>query len=390
MTPLPLPVDWSEPYVEDWEWLTEIIESESGREQRRSRRLLPRHSINFRATDLQGRDRLRRQQAAGGMSDLLIMADEVRRTTLSTAAFVNDTTLSVAAADWLSAARWLVVEIDGVRQALEVASVAGTTVTLEDALPFDIAAGRTLRLGLVSRLSPQQTIQMLSNEISRGSVAIQVEPGDEVLVQSSAPTTFNGREVLLHRPDWSEPLGLDFADSLTFVDAESGVRSPYRRREWTRETHRVRHLLRSTADQQAFIGAFHRARGRQGELYRPSWFNDFPLSDAVSSGSKFWRTEGKGFANAYAHSPVYKAIAVVMRSGTVHLFQIAEITSGGSTSPWSMIETVTGAPAAINPADAAMICLMPVVRFGSDTLSVQWLTHTIARVQTSFITLEDL
>lgn len=389
MIALPLPVDWSDEYVEEWSWLTEVIESDDGSEQRRALRVLPRHKASFRTTDVEGRMRLRRQQAQH-LADLLIFGDEIRQTRLSVAASLGANQITVEVRDWLSSAEWLVVGVGELAQPLAVESVTGGVVTLVESLPAGLPSGAVLRLGLPARLETTQSADALSTEFSRGGLKVEIEPGSELLVTGVAPTMFNGREVLSHRPDWSEAPAFEYADSQTYADNDVGVRSPQRRRAWTRETVRTRHLIRSLADANGVTGVFHRARGRQGEVYLPSWVNDFPLLQTVNSGSKFWRTAGHGFADAYAGSTVYRAMAVVLKAGSIHYFRIADITAGGTSPQWSMIETLEGAPSTLAPSDVDMICLMPVARFVSDSLTVSWRSNQVAYAQLNLTTLEDL
>lgn len=389
MTAFPLKPNWTRGWTETWSYLTEVIESENGKEQRRARRLKPRHSFNFETLDLRGRA-LARQHAMTRLADVRVFADAVRSTDAAGAS-AGAVTLTVASRPWLSQARFLVAETaGGERVALAIASVAGSVATLVDPLPFPIMLGTRVFLGLPGRLTPTQSAQRMSTTLSGGDLQVDVEPGGEVVVPGAAPLMFNGREVFAQRPNWSEPLVVDYEDSQTYVDVETGPVSPYRRRSWTRETYRRNHQIRTADQLNATVGVFHRARGRQGEVYLPTWTDDFPLMDPVSLGSKFWRTAGHAFAQAYADSPVHRAIAVRTRGGALHLLRVADITQGGTSAPWSMIETVEGAPVALTPGDVETISWMPVARFASDDLTISWQTDQFATANFNLVTLEDL
>lgn len=392
MTLFPLRPNWDSAYIETYSFLTEIITSDSGKEQRRALRLAARHSVEFEAMAVRDAMRLRRQLAPT-LANQMVFADEIRVATVDGALETDDTTLTLTTTpSWLATAAHLVLMSAGgaVRATYPIDSVAGPVITLADPLLEDWADGTSVFLGVVGRLDPTQTAAFRTNTITTGSVAWMVEPGNEVQPVSAAPQTFNGREVLIHRPNWAAPIEFETVDPITFIDPGMGVRSAYRREDFIPEGRKSQHLVRSDAHLNQTLGAFLRGRGRQGEFYQPTMTDDLPLMQTIAEGATSFRTPGHGVADAYGDSTVHKAVAVHLLNGDVHLFRVSGLTAAGTTTPYTLVETIEDAPIEITPAMVNMICWMPVVRFASDELSVKWRTNQVAEITMNTVTLEDL
>lgn len=392
MTPRTLRPNWASPYVERFSFMTEIIASDSGREQRRALRDVARHSIEYDVQASRDQMRARRQQAVR-QSDPIIFADEVRSVFTTAATLADATTVSVDSAPaWLPLAEHLVFESAATKErvVLPVVAVAGTTVTLGDVTGRAWPAGTEVYLGMPGRLSPSLTTVFRTNNVSTGQVEMMVDPGKEVQPVGTAPLIFDGREVLLHRPNWATPLEFDVSDPIIYVDPGMGVRAAFRRQTWVQDGRRAQHVVRSDADLNQTLGAFLRGRGRQGDFYQPTLTEDLPLMATVNAGSVFWRTPGHDVHDAYAASGVHKAFAVYLTNGDIHLFRVVEMTKSGTTEPYTLIQVAEAAPIAFLPSAVAMICWMPVVRFASDEISVRWRTNRIAEITMNTLTLEDL
>lgn len=392
MTLWPLQPNWSTPYVERFAFLTEVITSDSGREQRRALRVAARHSVEYDALASRDQMRARRQQAVRH-SDVQVFADEVR-SVFTTAIVADDATaLAVSAApSWLALAQHLVLQAPGSkdRVAVDVQGVIGATVTLTLATGRAWPKGTQVFLGAEGRLTPSLSTTFRTNNITEGSVEWMVDPGKEIQPVGAAPLVFNGREVLLHKPNWASPLEFDVVDPIRFVDPGMGVRAAFRRETWVQEGRRAQHLVRSADELNQTLGAFLRGRGRQGEFYQPTMTEDLPLMQAVNAGSKFWRVPGHATHDAYNTSKVHRAFAVYLVTGDIHLFSVVDLSKGGTTAPYTLIQVDEAAPITFTPAAVAMICWMPVVRFASDELAVRWHTDRIAETVLNTVTLEDL
>jgi hypothetical protein len=383
--------NWDASYQETFSFLTEILGTDSGREQRRALRSRARHGVSYSSLAV-GNEARSRGLFAVNHSDPLVFADEVRSGVLLNAAAVSGTTATLTTTPtWLAPAEHLIFQAsDGSRVAYDVASVSGATATLTAALDRTWPAGTRVFLGLPGRLVPQMVSVFRTNTIETSAVEWLVEPGSEVQPVGTAPRTFNGREMLTLSPNWSSPLEFETNDPISFIDPGMGVRSAFRWETYIPRGRKAEYLVTNSTELNETLGLFLRCRGRQGEFYQPTMTEDLPLMQTVTSGNRFWRTPGHAVADAYGTDQVHRAIAVFLRNGDIHGFRVAALAKGGTVTPYTQIETVEAAPVQIAPADVLMICWMPVVRFGTDDLDVRWRTNGVAEIMFNTLTLEDL
>lgn len=391
MTLWPFSPNWESPYAETFSFMTEIIGTDSGKEQRRALRVAARHSVDYSVL-LTGDDTRSRRHFAVSQSDQLVFPDEVRSGKLLNVAATSSTTAVLSATPtWLALAAHLVFQAsNGDRVTYAVASVAGATVTLSAALDRTWPVGTRVFLGVSGRLMPQMVSSFRTNSVESSRVEYMVDPGKEVQPVAAAPQSFNGREVMTHRPNWTTPIEFETNDPVVFVDPGMGVRSAFRWEDYIPEGRKAEHLVTTADDLNKTFGLFLRARGRQGEFYQPTMTEDLPLMENVASGSKFWKTPGHGVGDAYETDLVHRAFALFLRNGETHFFSVVDLTKSGTLTPYTLIETVEAAPALITPASVLMICWMPVVRFASDDLEVRWRTDGVAEILINTVTLEDL
>jgi hypothetical protein len=388
----PFRPNWTQPYAETYSYLTEIITSDSGREQRRALRDSARRSVEYSIL-VEGSRFHELRGLLNRRSEQIVFPDEVRVARPSVAAVNGSDTVTFAAIPaWMVGGRQVVFE-DAVTQERVVRTIdAVDGMDVEFSNLNDRAWGTTTRIMpvLFGQLSPSTTASLKTNRTGVVPIRLEVEPGTEQEAASSAAVTFNGREVMTIAPNWTQTPSIEVLDPTEWTDNGVSVRVAYRPVEFNTSMMQAEYLLRSAGDVDAILGAFQRSRGRRGEFYQATGFEDFSLLQTVSSGSAFWRVPGHDFHAAYDGDTVHRAFAVVLRSGVTLRFSVLDITTGGTTTPYSQIQTSAAAPYAINPADVVMISWLPVVRFVSDELTLTWRTDQVADATVNTQTLEDL
>lgn len=382
--------NWTHSYSESYAYLTEILTSHAGREQRRARRKCARRTIEYRSLVV-GDDLITLRAIQNRRDETLTFPDEVRRVSPSAAAAQGSTAVTFASLPaWLAVGRSVVFEDGSTRERTvrTVASIAGATVTFTDAATRAWATNTRVMPALSGRLAPSASSTFLTNEAGEVIVSLEVEPGTEYEDVGAAVATFDGREVMTIKPNWTRSPTIEVDDPTQWTDNEMGVRTAYRPVSFNTEIRQAEYLLRSAADVDAVLGAFQRAKGRRGEFFQASGLNDFTLMQTVSTGSALWRVAGHDFHAAYDGDDTYRAFAVTLRSGVTLRFVIYDIEAISAAEPYSRIQTMTTAPYAIAPEDIVMISWLPVVRFSSDELTLTWRTNSMAEVLVNTQTVE--
>ena len=388
----PFRPNWSTPYQHRYEFLTELIVSDSGREQRRALRVAARRTIEYAIMETAERFRAVRRTIAR-MHESVIFADEPLRTYLSATGASGGYTIALTIApSWVRAGGKLVLW-DAATKAVvvhTVFAVSGLTATLVEPLDRTWPTDTLVMCGLAGRLAADLKPTYRTDAMVELTVSLEVDPGTEFEDAGTAITTFNGREVFLHPANWSQAIEIPTTNPVEWVDPGMGVRAAFRQINFLTEIRQSLHRIKTTSDVNQIVGLFLRSRGRQGEFYLPSGLQDIVPTLSVSSGGRFWRVAGHDFCDAYDDSTVHRAFCVTLASGATLFFRVVNIVTGGTTDPYSEIETVETAPYAIAPADVVRASWMPAARFATDDLVVKWLTDGFAEVVLNLQTLEDL
>lgn len=390
---LPLKPNWasSQGYRVQYEFKTEIIESRSGREQRIALRSQPRQSLNY-----QSMVRAEQFRAIKGLlwqwhPYAFMQPDFATYVDLVLPMEAGDTDfLSPVAVSWMVPGQPLLFVSGEVQEIRTIGSVDVDGVHLRPDSNRAWPVGTRVYLALAGNLPNEVTLNHPTNDIAELGVSFQVTPGSlQRLPPPAAAQSFNGRELFLLKPNWGRPVSRPRIHPVEIIDFDRGLTSRFVPIKFGTMAHRANYLGRDQAGATQLIDFFRRMRGRQGEFYMPTWEKDFVLKEPSSSGSQTLLVEGFDFYSQYVGSTVMKAVYVMLLNGTVLTRVISGMTlvnDGADT-----LISVTGAwGTTISEATTVLTGWLPAWRLSSDNLTVDWRTDSVAEIQLTMETIEDL
>ena len=234
------------------------------------------------------------------------------------------------------------------------------------------------------RLADDQSAQQFASGTAEMTLSFEAAPGFETVVEPGEPEEmFNGREVFLEKANWANGRDVNFLNPREVVDYGFGRIRVVQPIKFV-ATMRTADYLAKTAEQaRRVLDFFKRQKGRRGEFYAPSDSADI---EAYSITGSTIRVRGEDFANAYGDDPVNKAVSLRLLDGT-RLFRLVDsITPSGHYSDILLTESLSG----VTAADVEIISWLPVLRNGSDTLTIEWNNDEVAEMRLTFLTLEAL
>lgn len=384
--------NWRESFKVTYSFKTEILVSRSGREQRRALRWSPRKSFEFLWTAR--RDQL--QQVNGVMSKAqnrtLLMVEETRfaETAVETAAG----SLSITFAPrprWLVAGTVIMLEYKDHRESVQVASVLADAVSFDSGTTRIWPAGTRAYPHLSGRLADRIATKRLTNATADVTVLFDVMPGSEPKIAADPATpwgVWNGREVLLAKPNWGEAVTLDFEHERDLIDYGRGVTQLFSPVAFGTPMYRATYTGKTQAEMDRLIQFFCRRRGKCGEFYMPTWENDLPVVAAAEIGSHSLEVSGAHHARLFDLDTVHRALVVINKNGTMQMNAVQRIFPLGEGQ--SLVSCADQWTAAIVPANVLMVCWLLVWRFASDEITAEYLTRTVGQISLPFQALEDL
>lgn len=307
------------------------------------------------------------------------------RTTGSSAE--TDTTLTIASPPaWVAASRHLVLCGGGVRELVEVTSVAGSTVNLADPLAQAWPSGSVVRPVLFGLLDARLRAGRITRGAQRLDVRIAAYPGGEpVEDEGSASVTFGGYEVFQAEPDFQGEPGIDYLWPVEQIDYGFGRTAQFRPIDRQEQMIEAEFTGLSPSAAQAIEQVFLRAKGSRGAFYRPSCEKDMTLAANVSA-SALMNVTGTALADDFAsmgYDAGEAALEIVQTNGTRLHRTISSVAVNGSNSRITLNSAVT-----ITTATTARISWMPLVRFASDELATLWRSPLVAAIRTTFQTVK--
>jgi hypothetical protein len=368
-------------------YLTEIITSRAGREQRTAWRKTPRRQVEFRVTlDSDGQRQLHRFLSSE-MGKMTTMRDPVRRVAAIGTALSGSTSLTVSRVPtWLQAGITLVLPHG---QWTTVTAITGTVLTLTDALTADVAAGALVYLGVQGQLESLMRVSSQTNGVAELQFTFNIDPGSEPRDDGYYNAIhFENRELLIDRPNWSNPVESQYSQTYEQLDFDAGRILTYTPIAFGSYL-RTSTFLRQTDTQIEGIQKFvRRQRGRAHEFLMPTWIPDFKVLSGINEGGQNILVDGIETYNQFVRDPLHKYIVVITDDGRFIPRRIINIFNVDGTQ--SQIRVTPLWPTTLSQNQIEMVCWLYVSRFATDDLTMEWITDQSAQTTLSIQALEAL
>lgn len=392
----PLRPNWDSDVEETYEFRTDIIALRSGAEQRRALRINPRKQWQYKALVSADGFRAAARFITGRYDQMAYAPNLLTYVYTTTDLSAGGNSFDVASVpDWLIAGAICELSYgDGTYALVLVKGVGGTSVTIYGTANVTYPAGAKLRPTDAVRINAGTRPSMATRGVAQYQVVLDVDPGSLWLPDTTAaPATFNGREIFDKKPNWANGVDVTYSSMREMVDYDQGRVASYALSTFMTRDWQGAFVGRGKEEVQYVTDFFRRMKGRQGEFYVETGTADLSPIANLTSGTATMKTAGSLDYGAHAAGDktssrlVDKAVFVRLRDGSYMANTISNVGLSGSDtlftlgSNWS--QTVT-------PDAISYVSYMPVCRFGSDSLTIQWLTNGVAQFTLPFHTLESL
>lgn len=395
----PFPPDWSSRVSETLEWVTDILQSPTGSEQRRSIRFFPRKTLDFSVTlwdsEATFLDNLLMSYSAGDWY-LPIWYETIVTSEQSTTTFIpcqRSPSLRAGGAIFIAG------DTPFDYQIAEVASVSTTGITVTAPLNRLVTPGTLVYPMTTGRLIEQPVInpdtdatvsldpQFLLTEapVDSGQVIPDGGPSGPVAPNEASGLTnvYRNFYVLTDAPDWTD--STERGQDRLLVDFDNNVNIPDRIDTALRPfpTQKMQWLIETTPQHNKFYNMLQILRGRCTALWVPTWMQDMRLAVDVAAGASTIQVQRCGFTLAGGPRPERQDIVIETVSGELYF---RRITGSTASSTRESLALSSALPSALAVSDVARIMFISLMRLDHDSIQIDHLTDMtgISEVQLTF------
>ena len=365
--------DWSDGVTELLSWLTDILPSEIGVEQRRGLRDLPRRAFEFPIL-ASGRDRALLDLALFGWG-ARIWALPIWHDVQWLPGVVQGSTevlCETAHRDFSDGGLALLLG-DGAAEyeVLEVLTVESDRLQLRSAVASDWPT--TVRLYPVrsARLTDQPRMRRVSDNTVRAGISFQVEDYTGWDHTYTLPD-YRGWPVLEMRPAETGDLTLSYTRLLQVLDND--ISAPYVEDTadlgFTVQAHRW--LMEGAEERSQFRGYCYTQSGRQKAVWLPSWMDDLTLAAPFAAGGTSLDVEHVQYGRFAGAKMGRRDLRIELRDGSIWYRRVTGSLELDSETERLGLETFIDQ--AFDPADVWRISWMALMRLDSDQVEIKHTT----------------
>lgn len=397
--------NWNTPATTTHEYKTDIFTAYEGREQRRALRQTPRQSMEYRTSIYRGQQRAFDTVVSARLGHLFAVPELTRYVTAIYPTISNTVRMTVAddGFDWLFPGALIAVQYQNFSELRTVSVVEGREVVFTQPTGRDWPIGAKLRPVHIGRFDPNVLTRRLTSDVVEASLSFMIEPTKEFRVRGLQGRMFDNREVLTLRPNWGEPITVNYAADWSVLDFGRGARLVENPVPYNSRLHKATYLGRNRLEADYIEGFYYRMRGRRGSFYVPTWIRDFNPEVRLSGGDSIMVVSDNDVLRFLMEDPTRLRIAVLTKSGEMFFNTItgANTPLGGWGNIWGLDwggaatehYTVLGFrdpwPRDIELGEIASVSWLLASRFASDSLTLEWETDTVSQFQLNIQTIED-
>lgn len=377
------PPDWQQGLLERLEWMTDVLQAYRGEQQRRSLRLAPRQALEFSVL-VEGDDR--RQMEAllwgwGGKTFAVPLWFDGMTLAAPLAVASTSIPLDPAGRQFAAGEPVLLVGASPREAELVLVDTVGADLQLAAATASAWPAGTRVYPARLARLDGEASLPRFTGAAATGRLVFEmVTPA--TWSADAGSTTYRGRPVLEHGPNWLEAPALGLQRKGELLDAGIGLVAFEDEADMPIAAQSGRWLLESRAQVNAWRSRLFALRGKQGSLWVPSWADDLTVLADIASGVNTVDVSWIGYTDQLVGQPGRSDIRIQLHDGTVFYRRITGATVIDSTRERLSLDSALGV--AVPKSSIALVSWMALMHNASDSAEFAWFTGDAAETSATF------
>jgi len=361
---MPERIDWSTQPEMSIQYLTEVIESFDGTEQRIALRDTPRISLNYMYS-MTDEQQYRFDNKLATSSGSMIVPLWPLQCQVSRPVHPGDTSIVLETINaHVGASDTLLISEGDESEVVSIESVAGRTVTLVSMAKKTFSTNAVVIPARIAHPSDESNATSILRGFDQHTITFDL---DETQVHNPAPVDdferFNDRPIHPFRPDWSNDITTQYSRLRETHDPLIGVRSRYDRIKGAVKIISQTFRFLSEQERQRFEDFAELMNGAQGEFYIEGPGQAFELSEDIVVPTYKFKIKNGGYTNFANSNSLAPTVAIKLYNGTTVYRTILNAT--GNPDGTGTITTKESTNS-LKASDIATIVPLYLARFDSD------------------------
>lgn len=292
--------NWKDGVLERLSFLTDVLPSTLGGEQRRALRLSPRREfeMNFNPIDSERSYFELFLHRLGSFEFMLPLYHDRGKLTSAIAAGATDIPVDTAYREFTVGGLALILGDDGFTyDKVSIEAIDGDSITVAPgSVTRTWPANSSIYPLRRARVEQESAVSGLTSRVAQGTIRFELTQANDLEDEGEWDRVYAGLPVLTKAPNRREVIDLTFLRNSLKVDNDHGLPElgDDAGRAFTVQTHMA--LMRGRAEHMAFRQMLYRLRGQQGGLWLPTFNEDIKLARPAASADTRLNIKKIGYA----------------------------------------------------------------------------------------------
>lgn len=381
----PFGPSWDTPLTEGLEWLTNVLRSFNGKEQRRATRSKPRRTFNYTFKVFRTESARLENLLWGWQNRIYALPVWTDRSRLLVDAQVGDERLDLDTRNYSFTPGTLAIlfATNTRMEVIEVLSVEPDHITTVRPLEGDWLRGTRVMPVVLGHLPTSVPLMRYTSQAIVGTLTFETDPTQTTpyLPNTPAAVTYNGREVLMRQPNWKGGLTNSFDYAFDRLDQLTGAISYDTTEEFPRIVREYSWLLNGRTQISDFRAMLGRRMGQQKSFYVPSWHDDLRIMRTVGAADvSLSIATDTDFRLMVGVDPARDRLMIRLKDGRYFFRKIVGV-SADSTYTILTLDGALGVE--VTPDMVKTVHFVMCSRLATDRVDIVWQNGRVATVGTT-------
>lgn len=385
----PFGPSWDSPVTESLEWLTNVLRSFSGKEQRRAMRSKPRRTFSYTFKTFRMQSARLESLLWGWQNRIYALPVWTDRSRLQEAASQGDEVILLDTRNYSFKAGDLAI-LFGDSERMEVVEIESLAVDrINTARPLEAGWPKGTRVMpvVLGHLPTSVPLMRYTSQAVVGTLTFETDPTqtNPYLPDSVPAVSYNDREVLMRQPNWKGGLNNSFEYAFDRLDQLTGAITYDTTEQFPRIVRDYSWLLNGRQQIADFRSMLGRRMGQQRSLYVPSWHDDMRVGRTIGAADIGISIDpNTDFRLLVGVDPARDRLMIRLKDGSYYFRRVVGVSADSSFTILT-IDQALGREITVDMVKT--IHFLMCSRLATDRVDIVWQNGRVATVGTTITTI---